>query len=187
MKRQHKRWVMATGLLLAMLLAGQPIFAIELGDHFQGYVSDKRAFGVGDSLTLLVMEDSSAQTAKGSTAGRDISLSGGYTDKNDGNRGSVSLGYGNQADNGSQQSGSLKAAITATITEKTSQGLLKVEGKQKITVDGKKQRISVSGWIRQEDISRENTVLSTRLSDANIRYTGFEKRMGFFARLFDWM
>ena len=77
----------------------------------------------------------------------------------------------------------MKAAITASITEESKNGLLKVEGKQQIIVDGQKQIISVSGWIRSSDISSENTVLSTRLSDANIEYTGFENR-GFFQRLF---
>lgn len=170
--------------LVLLLVIVKPVLAIEVGDHYQGYVADKRAFQIGDSLTLLIIENSSAKTGKGSTEGRDLSLEGGYSSTNNQENGSVSMGYNNDADNSRQHSGSLKAAITTTVTEYNDNGLLKVEGSQKIVVDGEKQLITVSGWLRPADITRDNTVLSTRLSNAEIEYTGFEKK-NFFKRLFN--
>ena len=40
------------------------------------------------------------------------------------------------------------------------------------TINGEQQRILLSGIVRPEDISPQNTILSTRLADAHITYTG---------------
>ena len=47
-----------------------------------------------------------------------------------------------------------------------------VEGAQLITINGEQQRILLSGVVRAEDITTQNTILSTRLADAHITYTG---------------
>ena len=139
-------------------------------------------------MTLLIIENAKASTANGNNANHDFSFGAGYSTDRDQGDANVNVGMDHQAGEGRQRSGTLTAAITVWIKEKKDD-LLKVSGSQEIIVDGEKQFISVSGWVRASDISRENTVVSTRLSDAAIEYSGYDdgaKDTGFFSRMFSW-
>lgn len=47
-----------------------------------------------------------------------------------------------------------------------------VRGEQEIEVHGEKTRIRLSGRLRRQDVSENNTALSSRLADARIEYVG---------------
>ena len=71
-------------------------------------------------------------------------------------------------------------------------GLLRIEGRQNITVNGEVQEIIVTGLVRSKDIASDNTVLSTYVADAEIIFTGNgslgDKQMpGLLTRLFNWL
>jgi len=66
----------------------------------------------------------------------------------------------------------LRATITALVTEVTPNGFLKVEGQRQLRINDEIDTLSVQGILRSEDISGDNTVFSTQLANADITYTG---------------
>lgn len=69
-------------------------------------------------------------------------------------------------------------------------GNLKIKGTREVTVNNEKQLITLSGIIRSRDISPDNIVLSTYISDAMIAYSGDgivneRQRPGWLARILD--
>ena len=70
------------------------------------------------------------------------------------------------------QSNSLSGSITVTVAEVLPNGILAVRGEKWITLNTGDELVRISGLVRSEDISQYNTVLSTRVADARITYSG---------------
>lgn len=140
---------------------------------YRALVADQKAFRVGDALTVLVQESSSASSSvdakasrgqevglRGQTLGQESrGLTGGTTSSNEG---------GGQV----ARSGRVTAQITVSVKEVLPNGELLVDGQQTVDLNGEAQIISVNGRVRPRDISDNNAVLSSRLADARIRYVG---------------
>jgi flagellar L-ring protein FlgH len=78
------------------------------------------------------------------------------------------------------------------VTQVEPNGDLRVSGWQRLNINGESTNIKVSGRIRRDDVSSENTVLSSRLADAMIDYNGrgFASRSakpGVVTRIFNWL
>jgi flagellar L-ring protein precursor FlgH len=87
---------------------------------------------------------------------------------------------------------SLITRITASVIDVKPNGTLILEAKKTIEVDEDTQVYTLTGVCRSEDITAQNTVLSTQLADAHIavRHTGPARdaaRRGWLMRLFDWL
>jgi flagellar L-ring protein precursor FlgH len=70
------------------------------------------------------------------------------------------------------RSGDLNAFITARVMSVLPNGNLMIEGSREVMVNNEKQMITLSGIIRPRDISPDNVILSTEISDARIGYSG---------------
>lgn len=159
------------------------IFAVVPNVVAQGYFSgslfaDHRAKNVGDVVTVLIVEYSSAsssadsKTSKNSSHGYNITGGQGTT--------SYTPMYGLNAqgkggfDNGAEtsRSGQLTGKITATITEVTAQGNLVITGERMAKVNGEEERTTITGSVRPEDVRADNTVYSFNVANANISYAG---------------
>lgn len=159
------------------------LFAIVPCVMGQGYFSgslfaDHRAKSVGDVVTVLIVEYSSAsssadsKTSKNSNHGYNISGGAGTS--------TYTPMYGLNAqrkggfDNGAEtsRSGQLTGKVTATITEITPQGNLIISGQRMAKVNGEVENISISGTVRPEDVQADNTVYSYNVANANIAYSG---------------
>ncbi len=66
---------------------------------------------------------------------------------------------------------SFTARVTARVIDVKPNGTLVLEGRKQITTDDEYQRFLVTGTARAEDVSADNTVLSTQLADFNLRKT----------------
>ncbi|MFT5334630.1 MAG: flagellar L-ring protein precursor FlgH [Halioglobus sp.] len=142
---------------------------------FQSYVADKKAYRVGDTLMLLIFENSQAKSASDKSVDREYGLSGGVaTEGSAGGRGSLDIALDREASESTGRVGNLKATVTVSVTSIDSLGNLQVEGKQRIVLNGEEQLITVSGLIRPIDVEADNTVYSTRLGNALIEYNGYE-------------
>jgi flagellar L-ring protein precursor FlgH len=91
-----------------------------------------------------------------------------------------------------QRSDSISATIAARVVEILPSGNLVIEGQREIIVDQEKQTITIRGIVRQKDIDASNTVASTAIADAQIRYFGNgvltdANRKGWLATFFDWV
>lgn len=181
--------------LLFTLPPSIPVFAADLyqSTTYQALTSDRRASKPGDIVTILVMENSSASnsadTSTKTNAGLQGSISTMYAGQN-----ALQLGVGdNYGGKGAiQRSGRLLAQLSVSVTDVTPSGDLLVAGTQAIDVNGEKTRIRLEGRIRPIDIAANNTVPSTRLSDAKIDYVGEgfitdRSKPGLIPRLFAWL
>lgn len=140
--------------------------------YYRSLIADRRAFLPGDVLTVIVLETSNAQTSADLASGKSIktALEGKY------NKQHAEIGFGlkghGKMSAKTGRNGKIKASLTVRIKEVMPNGTYLVEGHQFIVINGEQQTILLKGIVRQEDISAQNTVLSTRLGNAKITYTG---------------
>lgn len=136
-----------------------------------------RARRVGDPLTILLVERMVAQKDVTSKSGRNGNL--GLTPPS---LGPLSLfnpaeaaASGTQAFDGkgtAAQSNSLSGEISVTVAEVYPNGTMLVRGQKRLTLNRGDEWVRVSGIVRIADIDFDNRVLSTRVADAQITYTG---------------
>jgi flagellar L-ring protein precursor FlgH len=160
---------------------------------YRSLTSDKRAYRVGDMLTVLVMENSSASANANTNTEKSGGLTFGMKTSTRGESASLQLGDTFGGKGQIQRSGRLLAQLTVTVREvDAASGLLSVAGEQQILVNDEKQEIKLYGKVRPIDILDNNTVLSTRLADAHISYIGDgilseKQRPGVLTRLLGWL
>ncbi len=136
--------------------------------------SDRKARFVGDTITVIINESSSANRVGNASNSKTSSTS-------------MSAGTGifhgiasASADNDDSFSakGSIKntntvnARMTAQVIEVKENGSLVISGTQSIKQNGEEQKITISGIVRTEDITTDNTVLSSSIGDAKIKVDG---------------
>lgn len=180
--------------LLMLILLAHPAAATSLYEEksFNDLTSDKRAKVIGDTVTIIVIESAQATTGAGSADDSEFTFSGsaGANHK----AWQYGLGVGSQTDGSAvtRRSGSIKAQISVVVVGVDDNKNLLLKGKQLLTINGESQTIEVTGRARRSDIFSNNTLLSNRLFDADIKFTGKGevsdgKEAGIFARLFKWL
>ncbi len=140
---------------------------------YESLVSDHRGLFIGDTVTLLIVENARARSKTDASLNESIGLSGSIGQTNKTEIGSVDLGVGRNSGASTQREGQMSARITVVIEEIDATGKLFVRGRQELMVNGENQLIKAEGWLRTEDISANNVAISTRLANANIEYSGF--------------
>lgn len=138
---------------------------------------DTKTLGVSDSITVLISESSSAiqKAATQLDNETDISLGPGTGMlKFDDNTAGSTFGESDSFDGSgsTERSGSLRGTITVRITQVMGNGYYKISGTKEIFINAEKQKIKVSGIIRPEDIDENNTVMSSKIRDAKIKFDG---------------
>jgi flagellar L-ring protein precursor FlgH len=164
--------------------------------------TDPRAHRVGDILTVVLQESTQAsKKATTSTSKNDsVALSAptilGQPVTLRGRGLSTSLSGKNAFDGAgsSTQSNQLSGQITVTVARRLSNGNLMVRGEKWLTINQGQELVRISGIVRPQDISPDNTISSTRVANANIAYTGRgsladANTQGWLARFFNskWM
>lgn len=162
-------------ILLSVFITQTPAFATSLfnDSQYRPLIADRKAYLPGDLLTVLVMETSNAQTSAELASGKEIktALEASYNKSEQ----EVSFGLSGKGRSSAKtgRNGKIKAAITVRIKAILPNSSYVVEGQQMIQINGEQQTIILSGVVRPEDISFHNTLLSTRLAEAKITYTGY--------------
>lgn len=140
---------------------------------YHGLAEDRRAHRVGDTLTVLVIETSRASAAANTDSANDVQLSAGLRTDTRNRGGALSLGGSDTGTGQTTRSGALQAQLAVRVTEVDTQaGTLRIHGEQSVVVNGETQRIALTGSVRPEDIASNNTIPSTRISEAVIEFTG---------------
>lgn len=160
---------------------------------YRSLVAESKALRVGDLLTVIVQESSSASSTADLRSQRDFTVSAEAGSSKVGTH-SVTAGTNSASDgNGStQRSGRLLAQLSVRVIEVTSSGDLMVSGHQSLKINGEEQLITLSGLVRTRDISENNTVLSSRIAEARINFDGEgfvtdQSRPGWLAKLFSFL
>ncbi|NVK24948.1 MAG: flagellar basal body L-ring protein FlgH [Gammaproteobacteria bacterium] len=146
-----------------------------------GLYSDTKARRVGDIITVMLSENTQAsKTAKTETKKEtDATLAplvglNGLAPTIGGN--TLELGVesdGNfKGDAKSNQSNSLNGQISVHVLRVLPNGNLIIRGEKWLTLNTGQEFIRLTGIVRAEDVSSENTVESTRVANARISYSG---------------
>jgi flagellar L-ring protein precursor FlgH len=163
-------------LLAALALVGAAGFAQSASlyqeNTYQPLAADRKARRIGDLLTVLVSENSSATSAANTATGRDAAV-GFDLDRTAGLKfGNLKLNNEHEGRGRTQREGRVLAQITVAVQGIAANGDLLIAGQQLLEVNNERQQIKVEGRVRLQDITDANTVLSTRIADAQISYVG---------------
>lgn len=164
-------------LLAGALLGTAQATSLYQAGSYQPLTSDLRPRRVGDLITVMVYENSSASTAANTSAGRDAGVGFGFDARANHGKGHELGGHAksnNQLDGRGRtvREGRVLAQLTVSIRAIDERGDLLVGGEQLLEVNNEKQQIRLEGRIRPQDVSDANVVLSTRIADAKISYAG---------------
>ena len=143
---------------------------------------DNKAGKVGDIITVLVQENAIAKQQNSTSRSKGVGLSGGPEFNNEKPGKNNLLGFMNNIGiegksnysgiGSNQRSGILSTKLSARITKVLPNGNLFVEGNRTVKINNEDQVISLKGEIRSQDITSDNTILSTYISNAEIKYRG---------------
>jgi flagellar L-ring protein precursor FlgH len=183
-------------IVIVLLTAQIPVWSQNTYSA-QSLFTDHRAYKVGDIITILIVEYSSAKSEANSsnkrTNNKGLTMTGGARTQSYmplfGINGQTKNNFDNDAE--TSRKGSLTGKITASITDVTGNGNFIIKGEREVIVNGEKERMTVSGIIRPQDINRDNTILSVIIGDAKISYQGKGivdkgQKPGFFSRFLGW-
>ncbi len=187
-------------LITAILLLLPFTLRVWAGDFGQSssLFTDIKAHKVGDILTVLIYESSNASTQAETKTEKtgEFSVKGG---PGVGPLDFIPL-FGASGENESSFDGkgenlrtqSLRAKMSVTIVGVKENGDLIVKGSRTIGISKDKEKLSLTGVVRQKDITAGNTVDSYLIADAEISYTGkgagnTASRPGIVMRFLDWL
>ena len=158
--------------------------------------SDRRAYQVGDVVTILIVERSMGSHEAGTETDSQNDL--GLSAAGGGELSDINYGLNAQWKNKHEGTGetrrgtNLQGTLAARIVEITESGNLVIEGSREVVINGEKQHTTLRGVVRPEDISGQNTVFSYNVAEAQIGYTGkgeinTASKPGFFTRILNWI
>ncbi len=164
--------------------------AIYNGRHSDNFFGRSRNHRVGDLITVLLNEATQAGRSQSGTYTREASndvIPSGITTKalripakvfgsrGEGAFNGLNLNSANIESSGSgeaDQRASLSGAVSVSVVEVLANGNLMVRGEKQVALTEGAEVIQVSGIIRPDDVSPNNTVQSRRLANAQITYRG---------------
>lgn len=188
-------------ILIIICSLSLPVYADQLwkDDASSPYTTEK-SFKVGDIITVLVIESTSAMHKAGTNT--NVKDDFGAKLNHSINRLSSIIPIANRFDGEeknkysgtgkTERTSSLKAKVAVVVTEVLKNSNLRVSGKHKVAVNEETQEILVSGIIRSKDISIANTVYSYQVADADIAIKGTgivqeAESPGWVTRFFNWI
>ena len=139
--------------------------------------SDIKAHRVGDLITVHIIESSNAlrESKVNSSSATDMSMdgsvAGSLTDYLPLFGASSKISNTSDGSEGTEQKDQLTGRISATIIEENENGMFYIKGKRVLEVNGEMNTIKLDGFIRERDISTNNTVFSYNIANANIIYS----------------
>ncbi len=161
-------------------------------DNSWGIYSDRKARGVGDILTIIINESTTQTAAKS---------------RSNSKSGSVNLGSGTgifhflaaasaggsdsfTAEGSATDTSQFLGQVTVTVVEILPNGNFIIEGNQSIWQNRDEHRITLRGVIRPDDITTNNTILSSRVADATLKFDGkgplnAKQRQGILTQIFN--
>lgn len=166
------------------------------GNLNRSLFADQKANQVGDAVTVLIMESTTAvNDAKTETSrGSDISLSANLPGSGTTTNISGGVGTGNQfkGEGSTSNRGSVRSKISAQVDSVLANGNLVIKGSRSITINGEEQTLRISGVVRPSDIMADNAVYSFNIADANIVLQGDGsltkvQEPGWITKIFHWL
>jgi len=204
MKRKAKKLAAALALGLAASSAwglyAAPVQAKSLWlDEGEGYEAhnifvDRKARHVGDIVTIVITENTTTSQTKSTSNSKSgntqIQAGIGIFDflKAASAGGSDSF----KADGSASNTAAYRGNVTVTVTEVQPNGNMVLEGTQSIWQNRDEHKITFRGICRQDDVTANNTIPSTKIADATVRFDGkgplnAKQRQGILTQIFNFL
>lgn len=210
-QEHHRGWI--TICVIALVMQGglwvRPAVAVSEWRMAIDLYGDVKARNVGDLVTVIIEESSSmnraaSQESSKSTGGGGSASVGYPTVEVDGeireqpwSRASLpdfNFQFRNQSAGGGQvrSEEDFTSTMSARVLEVLPNGNLLLEGKRTVHLQDERVEMILTGMVRPRDISSQNTVSSSRLADATIRYVtdgpiARDQRRGLLTRMLNWL
>ena len=164
---------------------GLPVYSI---------FADRKAHNVGDILTIVISESTttSATRSHSNSKSGSVSLNAGVGIF-DFLKAASAGGSDTQKMSGAQAStDSVHGNVTVTVVDVQPNGNMTVEGTQSIWKNKEEHRITFRGVCRQDDVTSLNTIPSTKIADATVRFDGkgplnSKQRQGIITQIFNFL
>ena len=154
--------------------------------------ADHRATSVGDIVTIVISENTTTSASRNNSNEKSGSVNiGAGIGIFDFLKAASASGSDKFTAKGSASSTNRAAGnVTVTVVEITPGGNFILEGTQSIWQNRNEHKITFRGVCRPEDISSSNTILSTRVADATVRFDGkgplnAKQRQGILTQIFN--
>ncbi|WP_442915764.1 flagellar basal body L-ring protein FlgH [Loktanella sp. M215] len=150
-------------------------------------LGDRRAMQQGDILTVVIEINDKAEISNSSDRSRSASQTMGVPslfglpqkiDQALPDGASLGSAVGVNSNSTAQGDGSVKRnekltlRVAATITDVLPNGVLAIEGQQEVRVNFELRELTVSGFVRPADITRQNEITYDKIASARISYGG---------------
>jgi len=150
-------------------------------------LGDRRAVRQGDILTVVVEIDEEAEISNASERSRagseslgipslfglpqrlDERLPNGATSAD---AVSINSASSSSGDGSVRRNEKLTLRVAATIVDVLPNGVLAISGSQELRVNYEMRELLVSGYVRPEDISRQNEITYDKIASARVSYGG---------------
>ncbi len=180
----------------AMISPGLPISIVESAPHDgaslwsgtrQSLLGDRRAIQRGDIMTVVIEIDENAEISNTTDRSRSASetlnlpqlvgLPQRLDEKLPEGATSADLVSINSASNSSgdgsvKRNEKLTLRVAATIIDVLPNGVLSISGSQELRVNFEMRELLVTGFVRPEDISRQNEITYDKIASARVSYGG---------------
>lgn len=153
----------------------------------QSLLGDRRAMQRGDILTVVIEINEEAKISNQTNRSRSgsekmaVSALGGLPQvAADGLPDGASLDPAVDLNSSGKSSGSgavrrqeeLTLRIAATVVDVLPNGILSIEGSQEVRVNFEMRELLVTGFVRPEDVSRQNQITYDKIASARVSYGG---------------
>ena len=184
MKLKYQRQIagaLAAGTLFLALtpaVSAQSLWAN--GGRYRNVFSDRKAQDVGDILTIVISESTTISDTRSNS-----------NSKSGNNNLSAGVGIFDFIKAASSKN-TTTGNVTVTVVDVQPNGNLVLEGTQSIWNNKNEHKITFKGICRPEDVTANNTIPSTKIASATVRFDGkgplnAKQRQGILTQIFNFL
>lgn len=162
-------------LSIAVCLAlPQAVLAEDLykPNSFAAMTTDRVARQIGDTLTVVVFEQTETSNTVKLDSRRSSQVGGAFSAGRVNETANLQASGTSSGSGGLQRSDRVVAQISVEVRQVLPNGDLVVGGQQRMRINGERTQIDLEGRVRQADVSSDNRVLSSRIASARIFFDG---------------
>ena len=164
------------------------------GGRYRNVFSDRKAADVGDILTIVISESTTISDTRSSSNSKsgNTSLSAGIGIFDFLKAASAGGSDSFKADGAAASRNTTNANVTVTVVDVQPNGNLVLEGTQSIWNNKNEHKITFKGICRPEDVTANNTIPSTKIAGATVRFDGkgplnAKQRQGILTQIFNFL
>ena len=199
--KTRNRYRKSAALLAAAMLLSFPLAAGASAQSLwsdnggvRSVFADRKACQVGDILTIVISETTSTTAAKSNSNSKkgSTTLNAGIGIFDFLRAASAGASDSFSASGAAKDTSSFKGNVTVTVVDVQPNGNMTLEGTQSIWQNRDEHRITFRGVCRMDDVTAANTIPSTKIADATVRFDGkgplnAKQRQGILTQVFNFL